>query len=158
LVDELTSTLVGDSRTVLLSKVIALFSPLVVKALPPYFHGITSLEQAEAWFVKMTSDSRLLTVSSKDTNELLGFVFLSLSTNNTAHIGYLLGEQYWGKGYAKECLGGLIDWCLAGAAIKVLIGGVEKGNVASAKLLEGLGFTPHFDEVSPVVFYEYQLS
>ena len=157
MIDELTSTLVGDSRTVLLSKVIALFSPLVVKALPPYFHGITSLEQAEAWFVKMTSDSRLLTVSSKDANELLGFVFLSIE-NNTAHIGYLLGEQYWGKGYAKECLGGLIDWCLAGVAIKVLIGGVEKGNVASAKLLESLGFTSHFDEGGPVVFYEYQLS
>lgn len=149
--------MVGDSRTVLLSKVIALFSPLVVKALPPYFHDIASLEQAEAWFVKMTSDSRLLTVSSKDANELLGFVFLSIE-NNTAHIGYLLGEQYWGKGYAKECLGGLIDWCLAGAAIKVLIGGVEKGNVASAKLLESLGFTSHLDEGSPVVFYEYQLS
>ncbi len=141
----------------LLRKAIALFSPLVVKALPSYFHGITSLAQAEAWYEKMTSDSRLLTVSSKDTNELLGFVFLSIE-NNTAHIGYLLGEQHWGKGYAKECLSGLIGWCLADAVIKVLMAGVEKENVASAKLLEGLGFTTYLNEDRSVVFYKYQLS
>ena len=140
IINEVSSNLSAKSKSELLSQAIELLSPQVVKYLPPYFHGISSLELAEVWFNKITSESRLLVVKSIENSLTIGFIFLYEADDSAVHIGYLLGEDYWGKGYAKEFLNGLINWCVNQSSISTLIGGVEKTNVASAKLLESLGF------------------
>ncbi|MEZ8773511.1 GNAT family N-acetyltransferase [Vibrio sp. 10N.247.310.17] len=157
-VDEVSSDLNAKSKSNLLSRTIELLSPQVVKSLPPFFQDISSLELAEIWFKKMTSESRFLVVKSIDNSLTIGFLFLYEGDCRTVHIGYLLGEEYWCKGYAKEFLNGLINWCASRKLISTLVGGVEKANIASAKLLESLGFVEKVGENEPVVFYEYWLS
>ena len=61
-VNDVKSDLDKFSRMELLNRVVELFSPKVVKNLPPYFQNVTSLNSAEIWFNKITTDSRLLVV------------------------------------------------------------------------------------------------
>jgi GNAT superfamily N-acetyltransferase len=56
------------------------------------------------------------------------------------HVGYLLREESWGKGYATELVTGLVS-ALAGSGPLRLLGGVAKdNNPASARVLQKAGF------------------
>ena len=55
------------------------------------------------------------------------------------HIGYLLAEPTWGKGYATELVTGLVE-ALRSEAPMTLLGGVDTKNPASARVLEKAGF------------------
>jgi RimJ/RimL family protein N-acetyltransferase len=106
----------------------------------------------------MLSESRLFIVKRTDTNTIIGFVFLYVGNDDDAHIGYLLGESYWSKGYATELLKGLINSIKYENKIKRLIAGVAINNIVSSKLLIKLGFVNSSSENNETVFYEYQLS
>lgn len=144
-----------SSRAELLSSIVSILSPSVVKSLPPYFFDIESESQADIWLNKMVSESHLFTVNLKKSKSVIGFVFLYESDNATAHIGYLLGECFWHQGYGSELLLGLIECCRSGQLIDKLIGGVDIDNVTSAKLLEKVGFVLSQKDDSGVNFYEY---
>ncbi len=58
------------------------------------------------------------------------------------HIDYLLGREYWGKGFARELLHVFIKYAEQIKSWQSLVAGVEEGNFASAKLLLKLGFIP----------------
>ena len=81
-----------------------------------------------------------------------------MGSEGEAHIGYLLGERYWGKGYAKELLSALIKWSSQEGSITKLVAGVEGGNIASSSLLRKLGFMEQEGNTETSVFYEYLLS
>ena len=155
---EVRADLDSKLKSELLSRTTDLLSPRVVQSLPPFFQDISSPELAEIWLNKMLSESRFLLIKNIGNDLSIGFIFLYEGECSSVHIGYLLGEEYWGKGYAKECLTGLINWCASQESISKLVGGVEKTNVASSKLLENLGFVEKVGKNEPVVFYEYQLS
>ena len=93
--------------------------------------------------------------------KVIDFIFIYQPTDNTnyitAHIGYLLGKEYWGQGYAKEFLNGLISWSREKKEISTLVAGVEPNNIASACLLTKMGFSECSDKDSAVVLYEYEL-
>lgn len=55
----------------------------------------------------MCSESRLLQVKLGQ-HETIGFLFVYVENESDAHIGYLLAEEHWGKGYASELLQGFI--------------------------------------------------
>jgi len=88
----------------------------------------------------------------------MGFVFISTENTSGTHIGYLLGESYWGKGYATEILKGLIGFLESEDKITNLIAGVAKDNVASIKLLHKLGFIKSSSEDNGTIFFDYRLS
>ena len=134
-----------------------LLSSKVVLSLPPYFQNINSILSAQNWLKKMVSDSRLFMVKYRDSNTIIGFVFVYVGDNFNAHIGYLLGELYWGKGYATELLVGLIDLIKNENEIKLLIAGVAPDNIVSSRLLIKLGFIKSISENNETIFYEYQL-
>lgn len=52
------------------------------------------------------------------------------------HIGYLLGESYWAKGYGSELIKGLVDWAYSDKHIRSLVGGVEINNTGSIKVMQ----------------------
>jgi ribosomal-protein-alanine N-acetyltransferase len=104
----------------------------------------------------MVSKSRLFMVKYTGTNTTVGFVFVFVGNDSDAHIGYLLGELYWGKGYATELLKGLIDFFKHENKIKRLIAGVATDNIVSSKLLHKLGFVKSASENNETIFYEYQ--
>lgn len=52
---------------------------------------------------------------------------------------YLLAEAVWGAGVASELIRGFVDWCERNNVASI-VGGVERGNVASRRVLEKNGF------------------
>lgn len=144
-----------QSRADLLPSIVCLLSPNVVSALPPYFHGITTNEEANIWLNKMVVESHLFVIALKESNSVIGFMFLYESAGDTAHLGYLLGECSWNKGFGSEMLLGLIKTCRSKQLVNKLIAGVDSDNFASIKLLEKVGFVANPRSVSSPVFYEY---
>lgn len=154
---EIVDSVALSERSDLLERVPAILTPAVVEHLPPYFHGVNSRGSADMWLERMLRESRLLQVTSK-TNEIMGFLFICVENEHHAHIGYLLAQAYWGKGLATELLQGFIGAAASTESWLTLVGGVDKANTASAKLLEKLGFTAQPQSENSLVFYEYRLS
>jgi len=71
---------------------------------------------------------------------IIGYIFIYEDTDNNAYIGYLLGEKFWGQGFAKEALSAFIDWAKISAKWPQFLAGVEVENTGSIALLEKLGF------------------
>ena len=141
-----------------LVSVIEILTPSVVESLPPYFHDVNSIPSAQKWLAQVISDGRLFIVKLIGESKAIGFVFLSTENSGDTHIGYLLGEPYWGKGYATEILKGLIDFIKSEDQVTRLIAGVATDNVASIKLLQKLGFIHSSSEVNGTMFYQYRFS
>ncbi|GGK68094.1 GNAT family N-acetyltransferase [Amphritea balenae] len=160
-----------SEREVLLNRIPEILTPSVVKHLPGYFHGIDSQEKAQAWLARMLSESRLFLVKYAEDksvegkfiegksveDSLIGFLFAVVENGRDAHIGYLLSEEYWGKGLANELLQGFILKSSKTEQWVKLIGGVAPSNIASANLLKKLGFVEQTGGDNSVVFYEYKI-
>lgn len=147
----------STQETETLVSITELLTPKVVESLPPYFRNINSLSDAQDWYKKMVSESRLFKVKNTGTNTTIGFVFVFVGNDADAHIGYLLGELYWGNGYATELLKGLIDFIKHENKIKRLVAGVATNNIVSSNLLHKIGFVKSASENNEIDFYEYQL-
>ncbi|HDY8132441.1 TPA: GNAT family N-acetyltransferase [Vibrio vulnificus] len=155
-VAEITEGLDLSKHSYLLERIPQILTPAVVENLPPYFHEIGSSEQARIWLERMLLESHLLQVKVED-NELIGFLFAYVENDESAHIGYLLAEEYWGRGLASELLQGFIHEVEKSESWLKLIGGVDQSNIVSAKLLKKLGFIAQPAKDSGVVFYEYTI-
>jgi RimJ/RimL family protein N-acetyltransferase len=57
-----------------------------------------------------------------------------------AEIGYVLGKPYWGQGFAHEGVGALLAFAFGDLSLRRLEAEVDPRNVASAKVLNRLGF------------------
>ncbi|MEZ8826099.1 GNAT family N-acetyltransferase [Vibrio amylolyticus] len=143
-------------RAALFERIPEILTPPVVENLPPYFHGIDSREDAQVWLERMLSESRLFLVKSAE-GTLIGFLFAFVENGRDAHIGYLLAEEYWGKGLASELLKVFIEAVSKTESWAKLIGGVDQTNVASANLLKKLGFVKQLGGNSSVAFYEFTI-
>ncbi|MEW6981291.1 GNAT family N-acetyltransferase [Colwelliaceae bacterium 6471] len=155
--------LVEDEKKQVVNAVTNILSPNVVKALPDDWQAITSIEKAQSWLQLRLDESELLVLTLKATNELIGFLLLSRfdkkqGVSDGIHIGYLLGEQYWGQGYASELLSAFVDFTHQSDNYPRLIAGVETNNIASRKVLEKAGFIISENETSAEgnIFYELQ--
>jgi ribosomal-protein-alanine N-acetyltransferase len=58
-----------------------------------------------------------------------------------AEIGYVLLQAEWGKGYAQEAVSALLDWGFGPLGLNRVEADIDPRNVASARVLERLGFT-----------------
>jgi RimJ/RimL family protein N-acetyltransferase len=58
----------------------------------------------------------------------------------TPHIGYWLGEPYWGRGLMPEAAGALIEHLFASTDCARITSGAFEGNAASLRVQEKLGF------------------
>jgi len=141
-----------------LESVLEILTPRVVASLPPYFQSVNSISSAQEWLQQVVADGRLFVVRRIGESKAIGFVFLSAENDGDTHIGYLLAESCWGKGYATEILKGLIEFIESEGQVTRLIAGVATDNVASIKLLQKLGFIHSSSEDSCTLFYEYRLS
>jgi RimJ/RimL family protein N-acetyltransferase len=52
-----------------------------------------------------------------------------------------LGAAHWGKGYASELAGALVDWYFRNTYYTHLIAFVAAGNTPGRRMMEGIGFT-----------------
>jgi len=79
-------------------------------------------------------------------------------------VGYNIMKTYWNCGYTTEAMKAILKFAAANLGIKRVSGGHAKENLASAKVLEKLGFvydrediTPHIDGVRFFDSREYLL-
>jgi ribosomal-protein-alanine N-acetyltransferase len=56
--------------------------------------------------------------------------------HHSAEVGYRLGTQYWGKGYATEALGAVIAYLFEQTTINRIYASTWAENIASARVLE----------------------
>lgn len=76
----------------------------------------------------------------KETAELTGWCGLQfLDELDETEVLYLLGEDYWGKGYATEAALATVEYAFEVADLACLIGIVHPQNIASRRVLEKIG-------------------
>ena len=81
-----------------------------------------------------------LAIVKRDADELLGSVSLRrYARDRRAELGYWLGADAWGCGYATEAAGALLDFGFAELGLSRVYAHVLEGNAASCRVLEKLG-------------------
>lgn len=120
-----------------------LLTPPVLAPLPPGLQWAQAPDAVADWIAARRAESTLCAVRARDSGALLGLLILAEESAPdgppTLHLGYLLGEDHWGRGYATELVRGLVE-ALRPAAPLRLIGGVGAANPASTRVLRKAGF------------------
>ncbi|PJE48181.1 MAG: N-acetyltransferase [Sediminibacterium sp.] len=82
--------------------------------------------------------STLWTAISIAENSMVGDLCIVGEPNKLGEIeiGYGTYEEYQGKGYMTEIVGGIIEWAKTQASVKSIIASTLKTNLASFKVLE----------------------
>ena len=146
----------------LYQSIIKILTPEVVSQLPPYFSDINSRESAQAWFERMLDESLLFLVYQTELQQLIGFSFIYLEQTDegqkNAHLGYLLAQASWGKGFASELVSHLIAHIKTRNLADTLIAGVDESNLASIALLKKLGFSQGESDVPENLFFQLKLN
>lgn len=154
---ELSSPLESYCKQQLLSAAMAILTTAVVEQLPDHFKQISTLSAAALWYKRMLSDGRMLLVKNTATGQFIGYIFLSIGDQHNVHIGYVLGEQHWRKGFATEVLAGFIKWAQQQRPWHKLIAGVAADNISSNRLLLKMGFIRPKNIVGETYYYHFNL-
>lgn len=76
------------------------------------------------------------------TGEVVGDVAINLTWNSRcAEIGYTLAREHWGHGYATEASAAVVEYLFEQVGVTRIAGTLHPENLASAMVLERLGFT-----------------
>jgi RimJ/RimL family protein N-acetyltransferase len=136
-----------------LARVVAgILTDPVTRSLPSSWRGSYSAERARAWIGDRDSEGSTLFVVEKATDQAIGLMILfetdadSVAGGAEIRLGYLLAEHAWGKGYVTELIRDFVRWCRGQTGIRCLVGGVERGNAASIRVLKKNGFQAVHDD------------
>jgi len=144
LVKEWHSLSAGDSRAEDLASVVrAILTPPVTQSLPECWQGEYTVERASEWIEERDQEGATLLVMDRSSGVPIGLMILFESDDEQlgrcVRVGYLLAEPVWGRGLASELLNGFVDWCRT-VDISSILGGVERDNIASQRVLAKNGF------------------
>jgi len=112
--------------------------PEVAENLSRVPHPYT-LSDAEDWLEVVKENPFNLSIFLND--ELIGGVSLSDCRDSSYELGYWIGADYWGQGFATEAARGLLNVAHSQIRSLVVVANVYKENVVSAQVLRKLGFT-----------------
>lgn len=86
----------------------------------------------------------------KETKELFGSGGLIWADRYRLYqIGYNIKKTHWQRGYTTEAMQAVLGFAAANLGLKRLAGRHAKANLASARILEKLGFVYRRDEITP---------
>lgn len=87
--------------------------------------------------------STLWTAISKLENKMVGDLCIvgEPNTDGEIEIGYGTYDEFQGKGFMTEIVGGIIEWAKTQSKVKSVIASTNKNNTASFKVLEKNNFT-----------------
>ena len=88
----------------------------------------------------LISDSNQFDLNIFLNNKLIGGVSLTLDDDNYYDLGYWIGKDYWGKGYATESSKKLLEYVLDKLDLPKIKSGYFVGNFVSGNVLKKLGF------------------
>ena len=102
----------------------------------------------DEWIASTVEQRRLghayhlaITGEEEGRDMVIGCVGLRLSPGKrTGHLGYWVGERFWGHGVAREAADKVVRWALANLPIDRIEASVSIDNPASASVLVHLGF------------------
>lgn len=125
--------------------VVAMLTEEVTRFLPASWRGPFTTESARAWIRERDEESTTLLVVDRRSEQPVGLIFLyeipsEIENEAEFRIGYLVSESAWGQGVASEMLSGLVEWCRGQPAVSFLVGGLDRDNLASRRVLEKCGF------------------
>ncbi|MFF2886281.1 GNAT family N-acetyltransferase [Paenibacillus sp. NPDC057967] len=83
------------------------------------------------------------TIIEKESGQIIGsggYNFLDME-HAKAEIGYDIAKGYWGKGYATEAIGALVEYAFSTLKLNRIEAKVEPPNVNSIRVLQKLSFT-----------------
>lgn len=129
----------------------------VVKHLPASFHHIVDSDSAKLWLAEQLSQGQVYAVKHKQQQSLIGLLFLSEPESGQVHLGYLLGQAYWGQGLASELLQALFKKLRKSTKVNSVLAGVSAENKASIALLDKLGFTRFIETNVKANFFKIDL-
>jgi 8-oxo-dGTP diphosphatase len=109
----------------------------------PYPRSLT-----DEWIASTIEQRRLghayhlaITGQEEGREMVIGCVGLRLEPGTrTGHLGYWVGERFWGHGVAREAAGRVVSWALANLPIDRVEAQVSIDNPASSAVLRRLGF------------------
>ncbi|WP_299809652.1 GNAT family N-acetyltransferase [uncultured Roseibium sp.] len=85
--------------------------------------------------------SGVFAIRLKSTGRLIGIArYASVEAGGPVHVGYWLGEPFWGRGFATEAVHSLVDHAFAWHDIDELQGSCRVTNPASRRVLVKSGF------------------
>jgi len=96
-----------------------------------------------------------------NTNCTIGLLMIApYHDSKDMEISYMFLPKYWGKGYAKEAIKALLDFCKSELNLTRVVSETQAANVSSCRLLESLGYMvekeiDRFGEKQMVYVYEY---
>ncbi|NVK35997.1 MAG: GNAT family N-acetyltransferase [Rhodobacteraceae bacterium] len=102
------------------------------------------LDDARAIVAKAEMSSRntaTFAIRLKSTGRCIGIArYASVEAEETVHIGYWIGEPFWGQGLATEAVHALIDHAFTHGSMERLTATCRVTNAASRKVLVKSGF------------------
>ena len=122
-----------------------------------------TLDDADEWLERSHNQKFNLNIFLND--DLIGGVGLTPAEDDFYELGYWLGVDYWGQGYATESVMEFLNYTKSNSPCEKLKANVFKENIASTKVLEKNGFKRVEDrevfsisrqENVPSVNYEYR--
>lgn len=130
----------------------------VTRSLPEPWQGAYTTQRSAEWIRQRDAEGTTLLVVDHSSRQPVGLVILfemasEGGTGPEIRLGYLLAESVWGQGLASELIGGFVDWSRE-AGIVSIVGGVERDNVGSRRVLEKNGFVcdPATEQASEQMF------
>ena len=91
--------------------------------------------------------SDLFAVRLKETARLIGIVDFFDETGDSCEIGYGIGSEYWGHGYATEAVRRFLEYLFYEKGMHTVYASFFTGNDASRRVMEKCGMTyDHFSE------------
>lgn len=100
-------------------------------------------EEADIWINKCKTGENENTDFSyaiENDGSLVGGIGLHKKFEHSAEVGYWIGEEFWGKGYATTALNNILEIGFNDLNFTRIHAHVFEGNVASEKLLLKCGF------------------
>ena len=95
-------------------------------------------EDADYWLDSVKKNELRLSIRLNDA--LIGGIGLTHGDDGYCELGYWLGREYWGRGYATEASNSLLNYVRENTSLRKFRANVYKENIASSKVLQKLGF------------------
>lgn len=124
----------------------AVLTEATTTGLPPEWRGNFGAVRAERWVKARDEESPTLLAVEFATARIVGLLILFAVADDLdprtvdVRLGYVLAESAWGRGFASELVGGLIEWSRAEPSICTISAGVAPTNEASVRVLRKNGF------------------
>ena len=92
-------------------------------------------------FAPILAKNNLFAIRLKGTDRLIGIILTCEETGDSCEIGYGLGSDHWGRGYATEAVRGFLEYLFSEAGFRSVRASFMPGNLASRHVMEKCGMT-----------------